>query len=203
MPSLFSILACLGRRFAATIFLFSVFGRPVMLLHIRHFNSCSLREERSTWYLYKMNVATFQFSLPRVRSDPTTKMPHLLPDNFNSRSLYGERSIADASWFSKVVFQFLLPAWGAISRNFCCRCSSWFQFSPSAWGAIKDRLLVILHAIISILAPFVGSDMIDQLNLFEHWNFNSRSLPGERYDNLRTKRKCMGFNSRPPEWGAI
>lgn len=157
MPSLFSILACLGRRFAATIFLFSVFGRPVMLLHIRHFNSCSLREERSTWYLYKMNVATFQFSLPREERFALHRRTLPLSD-FNSRSLLGERSIADASWLSKVVFQFLLPA----------------------WGAIKDRLLVILHAIISILAPFVRSDMIDQLNLFEHWNFNSRSLPGER-----------------------
>lgn len=109
---------------AAAAFLFSVFGRPVMLLHIRHFNLCSLRKERSTWYLYKMNVATFQFSLPRVRSDPTTKMPHLLPDNFNSRSLRGERWLLFQEVLLSAQFQFSLPAWGAISRNFCCRCSS-------------------------------------------------------------------------------
>lgn len=150
MPSLFSILACLGRRFAATIFLFSVFGRPVMLLHIRHFNSCSLREERSTWYLYKMNVATFQFSL---------------------------------------------PVWGAIdSRCQLVQQGSISILAPCLGSDITEFLLQVLQ-LISILAPFVRSDMIDQLNLFEHWNFNSRSLCGSDVINYTFRKIC--FNSRP------
>ena len=155
-------------------------GSDAISYYLYNFNSRSLCGER--WLLFQevLLSAQFQFSLSVWGAICAGFPDRSHCNNFNSRSLCGERSIADASWFSKVVFQFLLPAWGAISRNSYCRCSSWFQFSLPAWGAIKDRLLVILHAIISILAPFVRSDMIDQLNLFEHWNFNSRSLPGER-----------------------
>lgn len=39
--------------------------------------------------------------------------------------------------------------------------------------------------------------MIDQLNLFEHWNFNSRSLPGERFYFDRKLYFVSHFNSLP------
>ena len=39
--------------------------------------------------------------------------------------------------------------------------------------------------------------MIDQLNLFEHWNFNSRSLPGEREGCRYQFGVNNHFNSRP------
>ena len=79
----------------------------------------------------------------------------------------------------------------------------WFQFSLPAWGAILLISLIFSNIGISILAPCVGSDRSDGTYVQPHYNFNSRSLPGERYDNLRTKRKCMGFNSRSPALGAI
>lgn len=137
--------------------------------------------------------------------------------NFNSRSLCGERSIADASWFSKVVFQFLLPAWGAISRNSYCRCSSWFQFSLLSWGAIWLISLIFSNIGISILAPCLGSDKAAGissasitisilapawgaifLNVFRstlRTNFNSRSLCGSDVINYTFSKIC--FNSRP------
>lgn len=118
MPSLFSILACLGRRFAATIFLFSVFGRPVMLLHIRHFNSCSLREERSTWYLYKMNVATFQFSLPREERCCIPKVVHGL-----------------------LAISILAPAWGATYFQFTAHYCHHISILVPCVGSDKSAML--------------------------------------------------------------
>lgn len=97
---------------AAAMFLFSVFGRPVMLLHIRHFNSRSLREERATWYLYKMNVATFQFSLPREERFALHRRTLPLSD-FNSRSLLGERCCIPKVVHGLLAISILAPCVGS------------------------------------------------------------------------------------------
>lgn len=186
MPSLFSILACLGRRFAATIFLFSVFGRLVMLLHIRHFNSCSLREERSTWYLYKMNVATFQFSLPREERCCIPKVVHgllaisiLAPyvgsggcyfkkfffqRNFNSRSLRGERFVLGFLTGLTAIISILASCVGSDdNRRNTHILRIEFQFSLPARGAIDSRCQLALQDIVSIHAPRVESEITEFL----------------------------------------
>lgn len=45
--------------------------------------------------------------------------------------------------------------------------------------------------------------MIDQLNLFEHWNFNSRSLPGERSERWYLCAASLQFQFTLPAWEAI
>ena len=150
-----------------------------------------------------MACLRFQFSLPRVRSDPTTKMPHLLPDNFNSRSLRGERWLLFQEVLLSAQFQFLLPVWGAIdSRCQLVQQGSISILAPCLGSDISEFLLQVLQLIsilapceesdfvaisegrlvvISILAPRVGSDKKYGKSMLELMIFNSRSLCGERY----------------------
>lgn len=150
-----------------------------------------------------MACLRFQFSLPRVRSEPTTKMPHLLPDNFNSRSLRGERWLLFQEVLLSAQFQFSLPVWGAIdSRCQLVQQGSISILAPCLGSDISEFLLQVLQ-LISILAPRVGSDIIDQLNLFEHRNFNSRPLRGERSERWYLCAASLQFQFSLLAWGAI
>lgn len=153
-----------------------------------------------------------------MRSDPTTKMLHLLPDNFNSRSLRGER----------FVLGFLTGLTAIISILTSCVRSDdnrrkthilriEFQFSPPAWGAIDSRCQLALQDIVSILAPRVESDIAPERRIEIHeisilapclgsdqrspichpscHYFNSRSLPGERYHGIPAAGSPVDFNS--------
>ena len=114
---------------------------------------------------------------------------------------------------------------GAISRNSCCRCSSWFQFSLPAWGAMDLYFHVYINLEISIHAPRMGSDVnqyalvklhfIFQFTLpgwgtiillrviISTWvSFNSRSPHGERWICIFTSTQILKFQFTLPVWGA-
>ena len=133
----FQFSPALAGAFASAVaaFLFSVFERPAMLLHIWHFNSCSLREERSTWYLYKMNVATFQFSLPVWGA-------------IDSRcQLVQQGSIS-----------ILAPCLGSDITEFLLQVLQLISILASCVGSDITEFLLQVFQLISILVPCVGSD---------------------------------------------
>lgn len=108
--------------------------------------------------LYKMNVATFQFSFLREERSPRKDMITQGNSYFNSRSLPGERYLGISAAGAPVDFN---------SR------------------------------------PRLGSDIIDQLNLFEHRNFNSRPLRGERSERWYLCAASLQFQFSLLAWGAI
>lgn len=132
MPSLFSILACLGRRFCLCRCHVSILG---------------------FWQTGDVIAySAFQFSLPREERFALHRRTLPLSD-FNSRSLLGERFVLG--------------------------------------------FLTGLTAIISILAPCVGSDQEPMPAGSARYCFNSRSPPGERYKAACLKVLILNFNSCP------
>lgn len=153
--------------------------------------------------LYKMNVATFQFSFLREERSPRKDMITQGNSYFNSRSLRGERWLLFQEVLLSAQFQFSLPVWGAIdSRCQLVQQGSISILAPCLGSDISEFLLQVLQ-LISILAPRVGSDIIDQLNLFEHRNFNSRPLRGERSERWYLCAASLQFQFSLLAWGAI
>ena len=76
-----------------------------------------------------------------------------------------------------------------------------FQFSLPAWGAIC-AVFPELTAIISILAPRMGSDIICSFSIMSPCIFNSRSPYGERQSPLRFFFRKLIFQFTLPVWGA-
>lgn len=171
MSSLFSILACLGERFAIkwilATFQFSFLReersriKTWLRKEIPSFHSRSLRRERF--------VLGFLTGLPAIIS-------FLAP-------CHGERSIADAlSWLSKVLFQFSLPA----------------------WGAILLISLIFFDIGISILAPCLGSDMtIYELNENVWVSILAPPALGAIRDTKKWQSASWIFQFSLPAWRAI
>ena len=101
---------------------------------------------------------------------------------FNPRSPGGERpAYSRGHIHSVVLFQSTLPVWGAT-------CKSSF-FSPFSQG-------------ISIHAPRVGSDSLEESGLCLGLDFNPRSPCGERQEEPPRPAKKSKFQSTLPVWGA-
>ena len=110
------------------------------------------------------------------------------PD-FNPRSPCGERLVQDLNFaLEQLEFQSTLPVWGATSRACKCGVGEQFQSTLPVWGATGSDSDILLHLIISIHAPRVGSDLsVPYPNHFVS-NFNPRSPCGERlqrYTNFK------------------
>ena len=138
---------------------------------------------------------------PRGGSDVNSWRKHIVIDNFNPRSPWGERQEVynDAMW-SKI-FQSTLPVGGATSNNVSIFPQPLlFQSTLPVGGATALIMLNLQRTRISIHAPRGGSDLLFLLRTANRDHFNPRSPWGERRLHPPPGPEPPYFNPRSP-WG--
>ena len=130
--------------------------------------------------MLRMQCRRFQSTLPARGATTGADDSGAVDDDFNPRSLHGERLRALVDDASVIQFQSTLPARGATSRNSRHKRAS--HFNPrSLHGERRPHSdAPFISEAISIHAPCTGSDHI-HIGVGNHTaHFNPRSLHGER-----------------------
>ena len=101
------------------------------------------------------------------------------------------------------LFQSTHPSWGATSTVWWETKSQIFQSTHPSWGAtLLSSFICFARASISIHAPIVGCDRIQQEVLHQVLNFNPRTHRGVRHYQLHYQMAYILFQSTHPSWGA-
>ena len=122
--------------------------------------------------------------------------------DFNPRSPCGERLSFAALRINSRVFQSTLPVWGATCGPFLPARPKLFQSTLPVWGATPERKDLKENRAISIHAPRVGSDDLDNLKTEVERLFQS-TLPVWGATRLLPVMPLPSkFQSTLPVWGA-
>ena len=147
--------------------------------------------------LYKVEIHA-----PRVGGDPWPRPPRPAYKHFNPRPPCGGRPLSTPDRWRCWHFNPRPPCGGRLAQARLIQELEVFQSTPPVWGATRAGRTAHRLFCISIHAPRVGGDLLNQDKTLHKSHFNPRPPCGGRPFVCHFATLKFIFQSTPPVWGA-